>query len=71
MKITLKVKLNKTKEGVEKIGKDLVVFTKQPAKENKANLDIIRQLASHLKVSKSSIGLKNGATSKTKVFEIK
>ncbi len=72
MKITVEAKVNKKEEGVEKITQGyFIVLTKAPAKDNKANLDIIRQLAEYFKVSKSRVYLLLGKSIKTKVFEIK
>lgn len=72
MKIIVIAKTNQKKEGVVKnIDGSLVIFTKKPAIEHKANMDIIRQLAEHLKISKSNIALVLGKNSKKKVFEIK
>ena len=71
MKMVIRVKINKFKSGVEKLGaNEYVVYTKMPAKENKANKDIIHQLAEYFKVPKLRINLLLGKTSKEKVFEI-
>lgn len=72
MKITVRIKLNKSKEGVEKISEtEFVVYTKKPAVEGKANEDIVKQLASYFKVSKTNSYIVKGAKSKTKVIEIR
>ncbi len=71
MRIFVKVKINKNKEGVEKLlMDDYIVWTKEPAKENRANFDIIRQLSDYFGIPKSGVILKRGATSKNKIFEI-
>ena len=72
MRITIHVKLNKSKEGVEKISaSEFVVYTKRPAVEGKANDDIIKQIAKYFKVSKSAINIVRGTTTKTKIIDIK
>lgn len=48
----------------------LVVFTKAPAVEGKANEAAARLLAVHFNVSRSQVRLVRGHTSKYKVFEI-
>lgn len=71
MRIIIKVKLNKKKEGVEKISDtEFIVWTKQPTIENKANEDIIHQFAKYFKVPKSTISIVRGETTKTKIVEI-
>ncbi|MCL5011913.1 MAG: DUF167 domain-containing protein [Patescibacteria group bacterium] len=71
MRITIHVKLNKSKEGVEKISaSEFVVYTKKPAVENKANEDAIRQIAKYFKVPKSAINIVRGTTTKTKSLNI-
>lgn len=72
MKITVLVKTNKKENRVEKIdNNNFVVFTKEPPKENKANLDVIFQLSEFFMVPESYIILVSGKTFKTKVFDIK
>lgn len=72
MKLTVIAKVGKKESKVVKINDHaFVVWTKMPAKENKANEDIVRQLAEHFNVPKSEITLLIGRTSKEKVFEIK
>ncbi len=71
MRITIHVKLNKSKEGVEKISaSEFVVYTKKPAVENKANEDAIKQIAKYFKVPKSGISIVRGKTTKTKSLNI-
>lgn len=83
MKIFVIAKLNKNKDGVEKykslypseselsgLHNGYIVWTKMPPKENKANIDIIAQLARYFNITKSSVILKSGATSKKKTFII-
>lgn len=49
---------------------NLVVHTKAPAVDNKANLAATTLIATHYGVSKSRVKLMRGHTSKYKVFEI-
>lgn len=48
----------------------LVIYTKAPAVEGRANLAAINLIAEHFKVPKSRVKLVRGATSKWKVFEV-
>ncbi len=43
----------------------------EPAKEGKANSGLIRYLSEYLKISKSSITIKSGLSSRLKLLEIK
>lgn len=71
MKIIVVAKVGKKEKKIVKVN-DLLfeIWTKMPAKENKANEDIIRQLSEYFNVSKSGIRLVLGKTIKEKVFEI-
>lgn len=71
MRILVSAKPNSKKEGVEKVDDShFVVRVNAPAKEGKANKRVEELLAKHLGVSKSSVFLIQGHTSKEKVFEI-
>ncbi len=71
MRIFVSAKPNSKKEGVEKINEThFVVRANAPAKEGKANKRVEELLAEYLCVSKSSVFLIQGHTSKEKVFEI-
>lgn len=48
----------------------LVVYTKAPAIEGRANLAAIKLVAKHYGVAPSRVKLVRGATSRNKVFEI-
>lgn len=48
----------------------LVVYTKAPAIEGRANLAAVKLLAKHYGVAPSRVKLVRGATSRNKVFEI-
>ena len=71
MKILIEVKLKSKNIGVEKVSeKHFIVRTNKEAKDNKANNDIILQLAKYFKVSKNSIEIRVGKTTKNKIVEI-
>lgn len=71
MKITVRVKLNRKKEGVEKEeGGVYVVWTIKPAVDNKANADICLQIAHYFKVPKSAVSVIAGHSAKTKIIEV-
>lgn len=71
MLITIYTKLNKKKEEVEKTSDtEFIVWTKQPATENKANEDVVKQLAKYFKTPKSKVSIIRGKTVKTKTVEI-
>jgi len=71
MKINIRVKTNAKSERVEKTGKNqFKIWTKEPAKENKANLSIIKIISRVYKIPKSSVSLVRGLKSKEKVFEV-
>lgn len=71
MKINVWVKTNTKSERVEKTGKNqFKIWTKEPAKENKANLAIIKIISRIYKIPKSSISLVRGRKSREKIFEI-
>lgn len=62
---------SKHREGVlEGEGGTLIIYTKAPAIEGKANLSAMRLLADHFGVSQSRVQLVRGQTSKYKVFNI-
>lgn len=47
-----------------------IVSVKDPPKQGKANLAVIKILAEHFNVTQSNVTLVSGASSKIKVFEI-
>ena len=62
---------SKHREGVlQGEGGALVVYTKAPAVEGKANQAAARLIAGHYGVGKSMVRLVRGQTSKYKVFEV-
>ncbi len=72
MRIEVHTKLHKHTDGVFEIEKGIYeVHTNQPPVENRANEDIIRQLADHFHIPRSAISVFSGSTSKKKVFDVR
>lgn len=71
MRVVATIKPNsKHREEVVASEDGLVIYTKAPATEGKANQAAARLLAAHFGVSKTKVRLVRGSTSKLKVFEI-
>ena len=72
MKISAKIKPNSRyrEEVVVNDDGSLVVYTKAPAIEGRANLVAIKLVAKYYGVTPSRVKLVRGATSRNKVFEI-
>lgn len=71
MRLFVTAKTRAREEGVErKDDTHFVVSVKAMPVEGKANDAIVKLLATHLKVSKSALTLRSGATGKNKVFEV-
>lgn len=69
MKLFVKVKPKAREEKVEKIDEShYIVHTKNAPEKGKANEGVIRQIADHFSVSKSSIAILTGKTSRLKVI---
>ncbi|HNZ70905.1 MAG TPA: DUF167 domain-containing protein [Candidatus Dojkabacteria bacterium] len=51
-------------------GKSFIVYTKEGPIDNRANIDIIKQLAKYYGIAKSNIKIKSGLSSKNKLFII-
>jgi uncharacterized protein len=69
MFLTLKVKPNSRKSFFDE--NDKIAFLKASPEKNKANLELIKLIAKHFKVSSSQIMIVRGLTSREKVVEIK
>ena len=67
--INVKVVPNSSKNSISNEGEFLKIKLTAPPVDNKANKALIEYLSKLLKVSKSSIILKYGETSKNKIFE--
>lgn len=71
MRITVHAKPNSDERKIKKMDDNLYkVWTKEPAKDNKANFDILNIIAEHFHIPASSVKLLGGRTSKNKVFKI-
>lgn len=69
MLLNIKVKPNSSKSEFDENSK--IAFLKSPPQNNKANIELIKLLAKHFKVSSSQIKIKKGLTSREKTIEIK
>ena len=71
MKITVTVKPNSKTELVEKTGENqYLVRVKEPPAEGRANVAVIKALASYFDLPKRAIRLTHGQSSKIKLFQI-
>jgi uncharacterized protein (TIGR00251 family) len=70
MKINVKVTPNSKKEDVTSKGDVFLVRVKEPAREGKANLAVIKVLAGYFGVGKSQVSILSGFASRNKVIEI-
>lgn len=71
MKIIVRVEPQSRERGVEKIGDQCFkVRTTKPAKEGKANQDVIELLSRYFSVSKSDIEIISGHRAKEKIVTI-
>jgi uncharacterized protein (TIGR00251 family) len=70
MKIQVKVKPNSRTEEVSRESDSLIVRVKEPAREGKANLAVIKLLAEHFGIPKSKVRIVSGLTSRAKVIEV-
>jgi uncharacterized protein YggU (UPF0235/DUF167 family) len=68
--IQIIVKTKKQKNLVEFKDKKYTVYTKSPAKDNKANISVIEQLSDYFDIPKRNITIKRGLKSKNKIVEI-
>lgn len=72
MIIQVKVKPKSKKEEVKKVGEDTYeVKVNAPPEGGKANERLLELLSKHFKVSKNSIKILKGHTSRNKLIEIK
>ena len=70
MKIKLSVKPNSKKSEIINVDGVITAYLKSAAINNKANIELIKLLAKHYKVTQSSIIIKHGSTSHQKLIEI-
>jgi len=70
MKIQVKVKPNSRTEEVSQESESFIVRVKEPPKEGKANLAVVKLLAEHFGVPKSKVRILSGFGSRNKVVEV-
>ncbi len=71
MRFFVYTKAGSSQEKIEEIDENhFIVWTRMPAKEDKANNAVIKILANHLKVSPSQLKLTEGRHYKEKTFEL-
>ena len=72
MRISVHLKPNSRHREEVVVGDDgvLIIYTKAPAIEGRANLAAVKLLAKHFGVASSKVKLVRGAASKYKVFEV-
>jgi uncharacterized protein (TIGR00251 family) len=70
MKIQVKVKPNSRTEEISKEGDSFIVRVKDPPREGKANLAVVKLLAEHFGVSESKVRILSGLRSRNKVIEV-
>lgn len=66
----VQVKVAPGSGAIEETEQGLVVHTSAKRENNRANLDIIKQIAQHYGVETSRVRLIRGRTSRNKTFEI-
>lgn len=70
MKYSVKVKPRARKDEVTSEGEVLIIKTKEPAHEGKANSAVIRLTAEFFHVPRSSVRIVSGLSSRNKIIEI-
>lgn len=71
MRYTLRVKTGSSREKIEETGpSNITIWVRAKPVDGQANEAVIRALAEHWGVAKSSITIKSGLSSKTKIIEI-
>jgi len=71
MTIEVVVKTNSKESKVVIKGNVYCVYTKSPAKEGKANEEVIELLSKHFDIPKSTISIKQGFKYRRKIIQIK
>ncbi len=73
MKINIVVKSNAKENKVEKglFDNSYVIYTKEPAIDNRANISIIEIISKEFDIKKTSIRIVHGIRSKYKIVEIR
>jgi len=70
MRVFIKVKPNSRVEEVTQDNEEYLVKVKEPPRDGRANIAVIRLLAKYFKVSPSSVRIVSGSASRNKIIEI-
>lgn len=70
MEIQVKVKPGSRTEDLSQEGDSFIARIKEPPKEGKANLAVVKLLARHFGVAQSQVKIVSGPRSRNKVIEI-
>jgi len=71
MRIVVEVRPNSRVAGVEALGPSHVrVKVRAPAREGRANIEVIELLSRYFDVPKSHVSLRSGAAGRRKVFDV-
>lgn len=71
MKYTITVKPNAKSQSVERVSDtELLVSVKAPAKDGRANEELIRIVTDFLHIPQSHISIKRGASGRKKILEV-
>ena len=71
MRHRITVKPNQKLQRIEKTPDGFLVFLKSPAREGKANQELIKVLVRKLDIAKSRIKIFSGSKSKIKIIEVR
>lgn len=63
--LEVKIKTRSKKDREEEKEGEITIFTKAPARGNKANFAVIKLLSEHFDIPKRNISIKHGLKSKT------
>jgi len=66
--LEVKVKTGSKKDWVEESDGKVTIFTKEPARDNKANFAVIDILSEYFNIPKRNISIKHGLKSKRKTI---
>jgi hypothetical protein len=66
--LEVKVKTRSKKNRVEEKEGEITIFTKAPARDNKANFAVINLLSDYFNIPKRNISIKHGLKSKRKTI---
>jgi uncharacterized protein (TIGR00251 family) len=70
MKIQVKVTPNWNKDELSRDGDKFIVKVKEPPREGRANLAVVRLLAKHFGIPQSQIRIISGFRSRNKIIEV-